>query len=200
MWVKVRVKALVKAILKCLLNCTNQLVCYNIADNCWEWPSFQGALPLPRFGHATIISGDTVYLFGGRYNEPHIFGSKCFNDLHALDMVNMEWRLVHGHTYDNEKIPPAREFHTLTAISGVQFNIHFKDGLNPRLNYRPIRRLPKHVLNPCLKLRLNPSLNRRPIRRLPKHVPNPCLKLRLKSSLKFQMSIELHPRPSTNLA
>merc|ERR1712117_297637 len=98
--------------------CTNQLVCYNIADNCWEWPSFQGALPLPRFGHATIISGDMVYLFGGRYNEPHIFGSKCFNDLHVLDMVNMEWRLIHGTSdADAEGMPPAREFHALTAVS-----------------------------------------------------------------------------------
>ena len=97
--------------------CTNQLLCYNIADNCWEWPSFQGTLPLPRFGHATIVSGDTVYLFGGRIYDPHLFGSKCLNDLHALDMVNMEWRLVHGHTYDADGTPPAREFHTLTVVS-----------------------------------------------------------------------------------
>ena len=40
-----------------------------------------------------------------------------------------------------------------------------------------------------LNSRLNPSLNCRPIRRLPKHVLNPCLKF----CLKFQMSIELHP-------
>ena len=98
--------------------CTNQLVCYNIATNCWEWPSFQGALPSPRFGHATIVSGDTVvYLFGGHIYDPHLFGSKCLNDLHALDMVNMEWRLVHAHTYDAYGTPPAREFHTLTAVS-----------------------------------------------------------------------------------
>ena len=43
-----------------------------------------------------------------------------------------------------------------------------------------------------LDSRLNQSLNRC----LPKHVLNPCLKLRLNSSLKFQMSIELHPRCS----
>ena len=40
---------------------------------------------------------------------------------------------------------------------------------------------------------LNPSLDCRPTRRLPKHVLNPCFKLHLNSSLKFQMSIELHP-------
>ena len=45
-----------------------------------------------------------------------------------------------------------------------------------------------------VNLSLNPRLNRCPIRRLPKLVLNPCLKLRLDSSLKFQMSIELHPR------
>ena len=41
---------------------------------------------------------------------------------------------------------------------------------------------------------LNPRLNHRLIRCLPKRFPNPCLNLLLKSSLKFQMSIELHPR------
>ena len=40
----------------------------------------------------------------------------------------------------------------------------------------------------------NPRLTHRPIRRLPKRVLNPCLNLRPNSSLKFQMSIELHPR------
>ena len=38
---------------------------------------------------------------------------------------------------------------------GVQFNRHFKDGLNPRLNHHPIWRHPERVLNPCLNLRPN---------------------------------------------
>ena len=38
-----------------------------------------------------------------------------------------------------------------------------------------------------LNSRPNPSLNHRPIRRLPKHVLNTCLNLRLNSSLKFQV-------------
>ena len=41
-------------------------------------------------------------------------------------------------------------------------SIDILDGLNPRLNpclnRRPIWRLPKRVLNPCLNLRLNSSL------------------------------------------
>ena len=45
-------------------------------------------------------------------------------------------------------------------------------------------------LNPSL----NPSINCRPIRRLPKCVLNHCLNLRLNSSLKFQVSIESPPR------
>ena len=36
-------------------------------------------------------------------------------------------------------------------------SIDILDSLNSRLNHRPIRRLPKHVLNPCLKLHLNSS-------------------------------------------
>ena len=40
---------------------------------------------------------------------------------------------------------------------------------------------------------LNPSLNHRPIWRLPKRVLNPCLNFHPNSSLKFQKSIELHP-------
>ena len=45
-------------------------------------------------------------------------------------------------------------------VNGVlgRNSIDFLDGLNPSLNHRPIRRLPKCVLNLVLNLCLNPSL------------------------------------------
>ena len=46
----------------------------------------------------------------------------------------------------------------LAAKTGMQFNRHFKDSLNFRLNHRFVRRLPKCVLNLCLNLRPNSSL------------------------------------------
>ena len=44
--------------------------------------------------------------------------------------------------------------HLEVGEAGVQFNRHFKDSLNRR----PIRRLPKRVLNLVLNPSLNPSL------------------------------------------
>ena len=89
---------------------TNQFFCYNIEENKWEWPLFKGELPSPRRGHTTIISGDTVFLFGGAYHD-------TLNDLHTLDMVAMEWRQVHGSSTDASGVPSVRKDHSLTIIS-----------------------------------------------------------------------------------
>ena len=58
---------------------------------------------------AAVISGDTVFFFGGR-----------FNDLHTLDMVSMEWNQVHGSYPDDVGIPSWRVCHTFTLISDTK--------------------------------------------------------------------------------
>ena len=89
---------------------TNQLFCYNITTNCWEWPNVDGEIPQPRAYHATIINSYTVFLFGGDMQ---------INDLHILDMVSLRWKRVHGPGPDTStlRVPNAREGHSLALIS-----------------------------------------------------------------------------------
>ena len=90
----------------------NQLFCYNIAENSWEWPPLAGEIPSPRRRHRTIISDDTVFLHGGNGTE-----NVSYNDLHVLDMTNLRWRKVHGQT---DLLPREKSrcfHHTLTLLS-----------------------------------------------------------------------------------
>ena len=98
---------------------TNQLFCYNISTNCWEWPNVEGEIPHPRAYHASIINGDTVFLFGGA-TQPRTESVKTpLNDLYMLDMVSLRWKRVHGPRPNNStfNVPNAREWHSLTWIS-----------------------------------------------------------------------------------
>ena len=45
---------------------TNDLFCYNVVSNSWEWPLVHGnSLPSPRARHTTVVFEDHVLLFGG---------------------------------------------------------------------------------------------------------------------------------------
>ena len=70
---------------------SQQLFCYNICKNSWEWPSHGGDIPGSRFNHSTVISGKTVFLFGGFRG----YSADGLNDLHILDMESMVWKRVH---------------------------------------------------------------------------------------------------------
>ena len=63
----------------------NQLVSYCPKTNSWEWPKTKGDRPCPRAAHKADISGDTVYLFGGRCENTRL------DDLHCLHMKTMIW-------------------------------------------------------------------------------------------------------------
>ena len=70
---------------------SNQLFCYNISKNSWEWPNLAGDIPSPRDSCLTTISENTVFLFGGEtYRE-----NKHYNDLYFLDMKSFVWKKVH---------------------------------------------------------------------------------------------------------
>ena len=92
----------------------NQLFCYNIDNNTWEWPGQSGDIPSPRSGPSTIICDDNVFLFGGRNDKLHEL--VCFNDLHILDMEKMSWRKVHD-TIEDVMVPSRHASHTFTRIS-----------------------------------------------------------------------------------
>ena len=85
---------------------SNQLFFYDISTNEWVWPAFvTGELPTPRCEHHTIISGNTVFTFGGwalpRYPT----------DLCMLDMKGMRWSRVDADSLSQ----------------GVKFNRNYRD-------------------------------------------------------------------------
>ena len=95
--------------------CTNQLFCYNISSNGWEWPCTRGKIPSSRSFHSTIICGDTALLFGGAQNTVQ----DVMNDLHILDMVKMTWTQVHPSLEGKaaEGFPEPRAGHSMTLAS-----------------------------------------------------------------------------------
>ena len=98
----------------------NQLVCYNISTNSWEWPDTGGDIPLSRRNHLTIIHDDTVFLFGGVRDRSPNDAYYCSNDLHILNMKHMIWKKVHDNIStvegpDKEGMKTGR--YTLTLVN-----------------------------------------------------------------------------------
>ena len=91
------------------------LFCYNIDDNSWERVCQGGDIPSPRMYPSTIISGKTVFLFGGFDAQLH-----ALNDLYTMDMDRMIWKKVHGNMLGNCRFP---QCHKIT-IMNVLFPQH----------------------------------------------------------------------------
>ena len=93
------------------------LFCYGIAKNTWEWPRQRGDITAARRNHLSIISEDTVYLFGG---------DDDYNDLHILDMNGLKWERVHGNLLSGEGYPwfwarGGRSFTRLSQSTAILF-------------------------------------------------------------------------------
>ena len=92
---------------------SNQLFCYNISKNCWEWPNLGGDIPSPRDSCLTTISENIVFLFGGETSRENEY----YNDLYFLDMKSFMWKKVHENI-TNGAIPSLdRGSGVLTRIS-----------------------------------------------------------------------------------
>ena len=93
---------------------TNQLFCYNVSENCWEWPGACGDIPSPRYNHTTVACGDSVILFGGLGIVHDRRG--YMNDLYTLNLVDMKWTRAHR-SIIARGVPRERAMHSLTLIS-----------------------------------------------------------------------------------
>ena len=89
---------------------SNQLICYNTLENTWKRLNQKGDVPSARWGSRNIISGDTLFLFGGLDRRPELY-----NDLYILDMKSFMWTKVHDNL-SSEKVPRDSR-HTLTKVS-----------------------------------------------------------------------------------
>lgn len=88
----------------------DQLVYYDIELNKWVWPKTTGCPPCPRAAHAADVTGDRVYIFGGRHRNLRM------NDLHCLDFKTMRWS---GNLaiQSPEFLPEGRSWHSFKFIS-----------------------------------------------------------------------------------
>lgn len=68
----------------------NDVFVYDIIDNRWFIPPISGHVPHLRFGHATAVIGDTLYIHGGAQLES---GSNytIYDDLYKLDCKTWVW-------------------------------------------------------------------------------------------------------------
>ena len=115
----------------------NDLFCFDIEQNSWQWPAQHGDVPSPRYCALTINNEGKVFLFGGighirgenHGTFLHQRGSRIrFNDLYTLDMSNMLWKRVHGdmaevHGDARDKVPkPSTRFHSSSHKSFLRLS------------------------------------------------------------------------------
>ena len=117
--------------LKIRAGASNQLFCYNVSENCWEWPIFRGDIPSPRSYFSLCKSDDTVFLFGGTLGTGE--DTETFNDLFILDVKKCIWKKLHDNI-SNGLVPSTDIIYSdnLTCISQSRAFLHgtYRDGNN----------------------------------------------------------------------
>ncbi|XP_014279668.1 kelch domain-containing protein 1 isoform X2 [Halyomorpha halys] len=88
----------------------NQLSIYDPSTNRWTTPKTGGVPPRPRAAHAADVSGDKVFIFGGRLAEMRA------NDLYVLDLKKMYWTQISIKDSSFE-IPEGRSWHSFNFIT-----------------------------------------------------------------------------------
>lgn len=88
----------------------NQLSIYDPSTNRWTTPKTGGVPPRPRAAHAADVSGDKVFIFGGRLAEVRA------NDMYVLDLKKMHWTQLSVRDGSFE-IPEGRSWHSLNFIT-----------------------------------------------------------------------------------
>lgn len=80
----------------------NDVCILDLETQVWEIVDAAGTPPSPRTGHTAALYGDRYLLvFGGSAH------SRCYNDLHILDLQNMEW----SQAQPQGLVPTARSGH-----------------------------------------------------------------------------------------
>ena len=82
-----------------------QLCCYNVANNSWEWINYGGDIPNFEYGRKALLNGDTVILLS---NET--------NGLYTLNMISMRWTKMYE-DLPTMVVPGRVKRYTFTKIS-----------------------------------------------------------------------------------
>ena len=66
----------------------NEIQEYRFATKSWSFLQTSGSAPKPRWGHAAVVSGHYMYVFGGRDRVSN------FQDLHSFNFETRTWRKI----------------------------------------------------------------------------------------------------------
>jgi len=70
-------------------NVCNDILQFNFANRRWNEIQSKGILPSPRYGHTSIVKGNSMFVFGGADNH-----SETLGDLQRFNFETNEWILV----------------------------------------------------------------------------------------------------------
>ena len=94
----------------------NQLLCYNLLSEDWRNLKPSGTIPEPCSCHASTISGDKVWVYGGFNTNT----SQGCDELYQLNMVSLTWTEIQC----GQLKPPYRSMCSLTAVTENQILLH----------------------------------------------------------------------------
>ncbi|KAI8142788.1 hypothetical protein BJV82DRAFT_137882 [Fennellomyces sp. T-0311] len=85
----------------------NDLHLFDTHTNTWTEPKLQGQIPPVRFGHASTVLYNDLYIFGGCQLQPH--GNMVHDMLYRLDMETWTWyKYDHPEAYEYRRDGGAR--------------------------------------------------------------------------------------------
>lgn len=98
---------------------TNQLLIFSLLDNKWRNPATFGSIPCPRAAHCAAVSGNRMFIFGGRLGIKNMAATIRSNQFFYLDLITLHWTAL---TLTDGSII-GRSWTTLTPLSGDSFFI-----------------------------------------------------------------------------
>ena len=93
----------------------NQLLCYNPTIQKWTNPQCLGAVPTPRFNHASTIIKHRVWVYGGCDQNWALH-----DDIFEFTMHSLTWT----HIETGEPCPQGRKWFAFTALANNQLVLH----------------------------------------------------------------------------
>ena len=113
----------------------NQLLCFDINSDKWINPQCYGDVPSPRWGHASAIIKNKVWLIGGFETMKY-----ADDDIFELSMYSLTWSRIQ--TGNNR--PQESNLHTLTALTDDKLVLHVRDRVGQMLSETWIMDLTSH--------------------------------------------------------
>ncbi|KAI9005498.1 hypothetical protein CLU79DRAFT_824850, partial [Phycomyces nitens] len=134
----------------------NDLFLFDTKTDTWIEPNCEGQIPFPRYGHASVMVGHDLYVFGGTQSE--VDGNTVYDMLYQLDCKTWIWRKFdhpEAQHYRRKLSKGTREQSDMTDTSPANQDISFsleKDYVVETTGCPPRDRLQCSMVNVSNKL------------------------------------------------